>query len=242
VSADRLKGGDFLHVIVASDHPIIREGLVQLLTRDLFLSVEGINPRDTDWKLENDVDVVLLPTNSSVGLESTIGHLKAAFPGAKLVTLLLTDDMSAALTALHLGVDGILDEAVSSAELGEYLRQVTAGEFAIPAQLARRLVHLHRAPDQTFEAPISRNDADLTPRETEVLSLLAEGSTNRDIADKLSLSEHTVRAHLRGIMQKLHVKNRVQAAALAWQGRVPADISDIHTEGKVRNGNPSRRR
>ena len=230
-----------MHVLVASDHPIIRESLVQLLNTELLVSAKGIDPRD-ECELDDDTDIVLCPANTMVGFESTLSHLKVTYPLAKLVTLLLTDDMSLAFSALNAGVDGILDQAVSAAELNGYLNQVMAGEFAIPAQLARRLVRLHRTPDPSSTAPAAYTEADLTPRETEVLGLLAEGCTNRDIADRLSLSEHTVRAHLRGIMQKLHVRNRVQAAAVAWQGQRPTDLNVITMGGKVRNGNTSRRR
>jgi two-component system nitrate/nitrite response regulator NarL len=229
-----------LRVLVASDHPIIRESLVQLLTRELHFAATSFDPSDRSNAPETDAQVVLCVIHSTVGVESTLGSLKQTFPAARLVCLLLTDDIAAALMALQAGVDGILDHAVGTQDLGEYLEQVVRGEFAIPAQLARRLVHLYRSPEHSLEAPVLRSEADLTPRETEVLALLAEGCTNRDIADRLSLSEHTVRAHLRGIMQKLHVRNRVQAAAVAWQGLLPADTVN-NTEGKVRNGHTSRR-
>jgi DNA-binding NarL/FixJ family response regulator len=205
-------------VLVASDQTIVRESLVQLLNAHSAFSAESCDVKQ-QARATRQPDIVLQLASGAAGLQAQLERVKASCPGAKLLVLLLTDDDSAAVVALRCGVNGILDPDVEITDLREHLRQVASGEFAISDKLARRLARLHGTLNPNT-SPRSLKEADLTPRELDVLRLLAQGATNRDIATSLTLSEHTVRAHMRGIMQKLHVSNRVQAASLAWQGMV----------------------
>jgi DNA-binding NarL/FixJ family response regulator len=204
-----------MRVVVAANQELIRESLVELLSHSFATVGQELDPAP-GYTAQGEVVLGVLGGGD---VQSSIRRLQANYPAARLLVFLLSDDFTAAVDALQCGVQGIVDQSATTAELIQCLQQAAAGEFAISRQLASRLARLH-----AFPAPVSR-DADpfgpsqLTPRETEVLRLLSEGRTNREIAGRLSLSEHTVRAHLRGIMQKLHVSNRVQAAAVAWQGQ-----------------------
>jgi two-component system NarL family response regulator len=167
---------------------------------------------------EQQPDVVLCVVATQNELTRSLAKLQVAYPDTRTIIFLLTDDEPTALSALRSGVQGVVHHAVTAAELEDCIQQVMAGEFAISNQLARKLARLYQTRDA---APrVAAGVGELTHREVEVLGLLADGATNREIAARLMLSEHTVRAHLRGIMQKLHVSNRVQAAALAWQGKL----------------------
>lgn len=223
-----------MQVVVASNHAIVREGLVRLLQGEPSFTAEGRSfeehPRAGDA-----TDVVLCVGGPRPDVATVVNSLHVEYPDSKLLVLLLADDDSSALSALRCGVQGVLDQAVGASELVDCIKQAAAGEFAISSKLARRLAQLHGS--RSTVARAGAPDTELTQREFQVLQLLAEGGTNRDIAAQLSLSEHTVRAHLRGIMQKLHVSNRVQAAALAWQGQLEQRTI---REDKRPNGNSSR--
>ena len=207
-----------LKILVASDHSLVREGLVRLLNAEADLAAEGRCLNDESLKTNGAADVVLSVVGSRPDVGVVIGDLMSRYPDARTLCLLLVDDDAVALSALRSGVIGVVVQTVGATELIDSIKQLAAGEFIISNELARRLARLHGT-TQVVARPAG-TESELTQREVEVLRLLAEGDTNRDIAARLSLSEHTVRAHMRGIMQKLNVSNRVQAAALAWQGQL----------------------
>jgi len=114
------------------------------------------------------------------------------------------------LAALEEGASGFIDGMASLDDLLDCVHRVGQGDTVIPHRLALRLAHEYRErPPQTLQGP------GLTDREMEVLQLLAQGNSNKCMAQQLVLSEHTVRAHLRNIMRKLSADNRVQAVARA---------------------------
>jgi DNA-binding NarL/FixJ family response regulator len=135
------------------------------------------------------------------------------------VLLNLADDDERLLDALALGVRGIIDKNADGARLTESIREVLAGEITISKRLASRLVVEYVTAyggDRPRRAARSASrNGDLSDRELEVLSRLARGESNRRIAERMFISVHTVRAHVRSLMQKLHVQNRVQAATYA---------------------------
>ena len=153
-----------------------------------------------------------------------------------MACLFLAQDDDAIIAALRAGASGIIDDTFGAssapADLVDQINLVASGQFVLSTPAAIRLARLHA--QQSDSEHSASKEGELTQRESEVLGLLAKGCTNRDIAVELSLSEHTVRAHLRGIMQKLHVTNRVQAAALAWQGLLAPRTT---MQGRRRYGN-----
>jgi two-component system nitrate/nitrite response regulator NarL len=124
--------------------------------------------------------------------------------------------------AINAGATGIIDETLLDGELNperlaDSLTRVSRGDFLVSSVVALRLARLHGAHSESQSSDMAQ--AHLTPREQEVLGLLSEGRSNRDIATYLSVSEHTIRSHVRGVMQKLQVTSRIQAAASVWRGR-----------------------
>jgi DNA-binding NarL/FixJ family response regulator len=221
-----------IRVLVLSNHPIVREGLVRLLGADDELRAQGRELGHQPAVVDEPPDVVLWPVEAGARVDEVVGHLRDAYPQARLLCLLLDDDGDAAVQALQGGAAGLIDSSVNPSEILDYISQVQRNQFVISNSFARRLAARYgsRAAVRA-EAP----EGDLTQREAEVLQLLAEGYSNREMAERLSVSEHTVRSHLRGIMQKLNVSNRVQAAAFAWQGRSAITKA---LEGKKRDVNP----
>jgi DNA-binding NarL/FixJ family response regulator len=213
--SDRTK----LKLGVVCDYPIIRESVGHLLSSNGSFEITGEPLEAPAGSKPNQQDLILFICEARPDFESLLRSVKERHPHTKLACLVLGEDDRAVVTALRAGATGIIDDIPSSPDdLIDRLERVAMGEFVLSAPLATRLARLHAQESAPQFGP-SKGEW-LTQREQEVLGLLAQGSTNRDIATRLSVSEHTVRAHLRGIMQKLQVTNRVQAAALAWRNNL----------------------
>ena len=232
-----MANNDTLKVCIVADHALMREGILDVLRRDEALEVEGGSFIALPPQLAGETDVVLCVTEPRPDLAQIISSLRASAPESKFACLLLSENDDAILTVLRSGASCIIDNAgrdsLTPEDLIEQIKKIARGEFVLSTSAAVRLARLYAVPnEETHAKHHGPKDAELTQREEEVLALLAQGYTNRDIAERLSLSEHTVRAHMRGIMQKLNVSNRVQAAALAWAGRTHIQLPG----GKERNG------
>jgi len=148
-------------------------------------------------------------------LREIYSDLGTAIP---VILLNLADDDERLLDALALGVRGIIDKNADGARLTESIREVLNGEITISKRLASRLVVEYVASSTERPRRASRDgtrNGDLSERELEVLSRLAKGESNKKIAERMFISVPPVRAHVRSLMQKLHVQNRVQAATWA---------------------------
>ena len=218
-----------LQVVVASNQLITRECIASVLEAEPSLDVSTENP-EQHARPSSNPDVVVYATDGRPDLTRNVAALRQAYPAAKLLLLLLVNDEARAKSALRLGVDGLADCTVGSQELIECVLELATSPFVVSRELAHRLAKLHATPIN--EGSLST----LTRREMDVLRLLVDGPTNREIAEKLDLSEHTVRAHMRVIMQKLQVTNRVKAASLAWQGYLVGESE----EALQTNGSPGR--
>jgi DNA-binding NarL/FixJ family response regulator len=218
-----MSANNSITVAILSDYPIVRESLAYVLNASEVVSAVCAPLPPADSERGGDYDVIFCVMETRPNLEAFLREVKELYENAKLCCLLLTDDDKAILAALRAGATGIIDSSDSfspgSEVLASQLAAVARGEFVLPAAVAMRLARLHVAGGDVGSSPT--HPESLTRREEEVLGLLKEGYSNREIAERLSVSEHTVRAHLRGIMQKLQVTNRGQAAALAWREGVP---------------------
>ncbi len=201
-----------LRVLVVDDHPLFRQGVVDTLMKEPGFEVVGeagtIEEALIRVRLTRP-DVVLLdvalPDGSGV---DAVGPILQELPATKVAILTSSDDSDVVLAALRAGAAGYLLKGTGSTELIAALKAICRGENYTSPKAASRLLtevaHPHTAPG-----------ADLTPRERTVLEMLGQGLTNREIAQRLYLSEKTVKRHVTVVMQKLGVRNRVEAALMA---------------------------
>lgn len=214
-----------LNVLLACDHGLVRHALGALLRRQPGIEVAGetaLHARIPEDAVALGADIVLVTVDSAE--RATCPQMRAVYQQLQpipVVLLNLADDDERLLEALSLGIRGIIDKNADAARLLDSLREVLNGETVISKRLASRLVVEYVASSSGERRRGLRlrepRGSELSERERDVLSGLARGESNRIIAERMYISVHTVRAHVRSLMQKLHVQNRVQAATYALE-------------------------
>lgn len=203
-----------VHIMIADDHSMIREGLKNLLELDGDIEViaEAVDGDDCLKKLETiKPEVLLLDINmpKKNGLE-VLQALKARRSKLKVLVLTVHNEIEYLMKAVDIGVNGYILKDSESAELKKAILTITQGETYIQPSLIPAL----------NSKMIERNQDEekidvLTRRELEVLKLLAVGMYNKEVAEKLNISERTVKNHVSNIFKKLEVTDRTQAAVFA---------------------------
>ncbi|HEX9075547.1 MAG TPA: response regulator transcription factor [Anaerolineae bacterium] len=208
-----------MRVLLADDHPLFRDGLATLLrARGMDVVGEASNGLEAVEKARAlKPDLILMDVNmpQMTGLEAT-RIVKTERPETKIVILTVSDDDENLFEAIKSGAQGYLLKSLQSQAFFDLLNGVAQGEAPISRGLATKILGEFARHLQQDEAQAA-NKEDLTDREKEVLRLVAEGATNRDIAGKLNVTENTVKYHLKNILEKLHLRNRAQAVAYAMQ-------------------------
>lgn len=148
------------------------------------------------------------------GLEAT-RLIKAQHPDVKIVMLTVSDDEQDLIEAVKSGAHSYLLKDLESAQFFQALEAIQRGEAILPARLAGKLLEEFRTQATQIEA--QEEQKVLSSREQEVLALIAQGLTNKEVADKLYISENTVKYHMKTILDKLHLQNRAQV--VAWAAR-----------------------
>lgn len=218
---------DKIRLVIIDDHPIFREGVVAILGSEPDLEVvgQGINAQDA-VRLTRELlpDVILLDVNmpgSGVNAAQTIA---SAFPVVKIIMLTGSSEEDDVMAALKAGAHAYVLKGVAARELNGILHTVYRGEgYVTPSLAANLLSEMKSAPQGEKQSPVGGLDAfeELTERERQILELIAEGTSNKEIGQKLFLTEKTIKHYVTNILQKLHVSNRVQAAMLAQQKARP---------------------
>ena len=204
-------------VLIIDDHPLVREGVRNFLQRQRDITVVGeAGSGQEGLRLASDLapDVVLmdLVMPEMDGVETT-RRLKQISPSTQVIVLTSFDDDEHILPAIRAGALSYILKDVSTAALAEAVRKAARGEVTMTPQVAARVMEELRQGGQ----PSSQAGADLSEREVEVLRLIAEGRSNTEIAERLVISEHTVKRHVSNILSKLHLADRTQAAVYAWR-------------------------
>ncbi|WP_436663479.1 response regulator [Alicyclobacillus acidoterrestris] len=215
-----------IRIMVVDDHELFRSGVCGLLTRMAGMDVvaEAENGHVALQKCADlTPDVVLMDINMPVmdGLEAT-RQIKAAYPNIKILILTVSDTEEMLFKAIKSGASGYVLKNAEPAAVIDAVQRVSAGEPVIPGNLAMQIITEFSRP-QVKQSTASHQLQPLTEREIDVLRQLSTGASNRDIAQALYISENTVRNHVRNILEKLHFKNRVEAAAYALREGIVVD-------------------
>ncbi len=203
---------DKVRVLLADDHALFRRGLASLLAgRDDIEVVgeasSGQEAIDRARELMHDVILMDVRMPGLNGLEAT-RRIKEEMPYVRIVILTVSEDDDDLFAALKNGAQGYLLKNIDPEDLIACIHQAQRGEAPLAPPMASKIL-------REFSAPATRPGPALTQRERQVLELVARGDANKEIARHLQISENTVKNHLRNILEKLHLQNRVQAVMYA---------------------------
>jgi two-component system response regulator NreC len=201
-----------IRVLVADDHTIVREGVRILLEAQPDIEVvseaaDGQEALARVRELQPDIVLIDIAMPKLNGMEATRA-IKRDFPNVQIIVLTMYESDEYFFQVLNAGASGYILKKAASGDLLTAIRAVYAGEVFLYPSVARRLVSDYISRVKSGEEKISYDG--LTPREREVLKLIAEGYTNQAIADKLVISPSTVQTHRTRVMQRLNLHNRAE--------------------------------
>ena len=209
-----------IRIVVVDDHPLFREGVAGILQNEADMEVIGQGASaDEAVKLASDLmpDLMLLDIDMpGNGLEAA-RRIVQSYPVIRIIMLTVSEAEENLLGAMKAGAKAYILKGVAGRELLKIVRMVLAGESYVPPALAASLLSDLGKPSAQKRATDPRDE--LTEREIDILGLLAKGMSNKEIAEKLFLSEKTVKHYVTNILQKLQVHNRVEAALLAQKSK-----------------------
>lgn len=203
-------------VMIVDDSEFARDGIRAILQMDTAFEVVAEAKSGEEALLLADQwmpDLILMDISlpGIDGLEAT-KRLKEKYPYVKIVMVTVSDDIAHLFDALKKGAQGYLLKNLQPGAWHEYLRAIAVDEAPMTRELAYRILQEFARPSLPQE-----QDSPLTAREQEILALVSTGLSNREIALQLEISEHTVKNHLKNILHKLHLENRVQLARYAYE-------------------------
>ncbi len=219
-------------VLLVDDHSLFREGLANLLSGQDGMEVVGQAANGGEAiararELQPDLILMDIKMPGMSGLEVT-RRIKEEMPHTRIVMLTVSEDDDDLFEAIKSGAEGYLLKTIKSRDLIEMLKGVSQGEVALTRMMARKLWQEFAQQGNQEAQPASMYQPILTRREMEVIRLLSEGISDKEIAGRLSISVRTVKNHVHNILEKLQLQNRFQAASYALRkGLVKEDPSEI---------------
>ncbi|MCB8906156.1 MULTISPECIES: response regulator transcription factor [unclassified Streptomyces] len=213
--------GGTIRVLIADDQMMVRQGFTVLLNAEPGIEVVGqaVDGADAVAKVaELSPDVVLMDIRmpGTGGIEATRILTAAAGSTVKVLVLTTFDLDEYVYEALRAGASGFLLKDASADELAEAVRVVARGDALLAPDLTKRLIAEFSRLSVTPRSPLKERVGALTERETEVLTLVAQGLSNAEIATRLVVAEQTVKTHVSRILVKLGLRDRTQAAVFAF--------------------------
>lgn len=209
--------------LIVDDHPLFREGLHRILSdigiEDISEASSGEKAVDLAEKLKPDIILMDLYMPGLNGIEVT-KKILTQHPSTLIIMLTVSEDDNIIAEALQAGAQGFLNKNMHSDDIINSLCSLLTGKIPLSKPMTRKmLIHLTANTktsfkDSSFNTMTSLHNA-ISPREKEILALLAQGMSNKEIAKKLYISEYTVKNHVRNILDKLHVRSRTQAVVYA---------------------------
>ncbi len=211
-----------IRIMIVDDHPIVREGLVSVLKRDEDFEIVGEAP-DGRTAVKRAVslkpDLILMDLRMpEMGGVEAMKEIRATAPDIKFLVLTTYDTDEHIVGALEAGASGYLLKDAPRDDLFNAIRTVARGDALLQPRVAARL--LQHMTGQTQRGNVNNGEEDLSPREIEVLQLVARGYANKEIAARLTITEATVKTHLAHIFQKLGVNDRTEAVTTAVQRNI----------------------
>ena len=212
-----------IKVMIVDDHGIVRQGLRTYLDllEDITIVAEAENGLDALEKVKQfNPEIVLmdLVMPEMDGIEAT-QKICGSYPDVKVIVLTSFTEDEKVFSAIKAGAVGYLLKDISPPDLAKAIQAVHSGETHLHPEITKKLMNQFVSPK--IEAETSPED--LTPREMEVLQLIAQGLSNKELANKLTISEKTVKTHLSSIFSKLHLSDRTQAAIYALKHNLVPD-------------------
>ncbi|MFD5872292.1 response regulator [Streptomyces sp. NPDC060322] len=211
-----------IRVLIADDQMMVRQGFTVLLNAEPGIevvgqAVDGLDALDKAAELAPDVVLMDIRMPRLGGIDAT--RRLTEVPGATVRVLVLTtfDLDEYVYEALRAGASGFLLKDASADELAQAVRVVAAGDALLAPNITKRLIAEFSRVSAGTRAPRTQRFGDLTERETEVLSLIAQGLSNAEIAAGLVVAEQTVKTHVSRILVKLGLRDRTQAAVFAYE-------------------------
>ena len=210
---------DPIRVLVVDDHALFRRGLQMVLEQEEDIEVVGEagDGAEAVEKVTDTIpDIVLMDVRMPKrgGIDACTA-IKDAVPSAKIIMLTISDEEADLYDAIKAGASGYLLKEISIEEVATAIRAVNEGQSLISPSMASKLLTefaaMARKDEEKQQMPTPR----LTDREMEVLTLVAQGLNNRDIAKQLFISENTVKNHIRNILEKLQLHSRMEAVVYA---------------------------
>jgi len=202
-------------IVVIDDHPLFRKGVADLIAMAGTLQLVGeaaSGEQGVELALETHPDLILLDLNMK-GMDgiATLKQLKETELESRIIMLTVSDNEEDVVAALRAGADGYLLKDMEPEDILECLSQARKGKLVISDNLTELLAHALREESK----PHTPDEAGLTPREDEILGLIAKGYSNKLIARELDISVGTIKVHVKHILKKLRLHTRVEAAVWA---------------------------
>jgi DNA-binding NarL/FixJ family response regulator len=227
IADDEVRAGELIRIVIADDHQIFRDGLRKLLTLEADFRVVA-EARDGKEVLEvlgeHQPDILLLDLNMP-GLDglAALQKLRNSRTRTKVILLTASEDRNQFVQAMKFGTCGIVLKQTATDFLMKSIRKVHAGEIWLDSQTTAAVMRQFSSamePTPLSGRECDRDRSPLSPREREIVALVAQGFKNKEMAEKMFLSEQTVKNHLRNIFDKLGVSDRLELALYAIHKKI----------------------